>query len=322
LKPENTPDPVLRIKNLRVDYHRRGRKVSAVKGVDLDLPPGRTLGLIGESGCGKSSLGRALLGLVPATFDEARLFGVPLEDLDRNGWKAMRRRAQMVFQEIGGSLSPRMRVGNAVSEPLVVHDLIKGGQNRRDAAAELLRDVGLDPVLTRRFPHELSEGQRQRVLIARALATSPEFLIADEPIASLDVSVQAQILELLDDLRKKRGLTMIFISHDIRVVKALCDDIAVMYMGRIVEQGPGEAVLSRRAHPYTRLLTDSVPSLDPDEKSPAAAEDAPPQLDEDGDPPGCAFLPRCPLGDDSCRADLPPFSPVGPGHLCRCKKPS
>ncbi|MCC6159891.1 MAG: ABC transporter ATP-binding protein [Deltaproteobacteria bacterium] len=253
---------VLQVRNLRVDY-RRGRALThAVRGVDLDIFAGESLGIIGESGCGKSSLGKSVLGLVPSTADDSRLFGVATSGLSRDGWNRVRRRAQMVFQDVGGALSPRMRVGDAVTEGLLVHGMIGGREARREKAAEVLNLVGLDGGVARRFPHELSGGQRQRVLIARALSLEPEFVVADEPIASLDVSVQTQILALLDEIRRARSFTLMFITHDIRAVKALCSRVAVMYDGRIVEQGPTAEVLRNPAHPYTRLLIDSVPSLD------------------------------------------------------------
>ncbi|MCL4236261.1 MAG: ABC transporter ATP-binding protein [Deltaproteobacteria bacterium] len=254
---------VLQVRNLRVDY-RRGRALThAVRGVELDVFAGESLGIIGESGCGKSSLGKSVLGLVPSTADELRLFGIATSGLSSDGWTRVRRRAQMVFQDVGGALSPRMRVGDAVTEGLIVHGMIDGSEKRRDKAAEVLHLVGLDGGVARRFPHELSGGQRQRVLIARALALDPDFVVADEPIASLDVSVQTQILALLDEIRRDRPFTLMFITHDIRAVKALCTRVAVMYEGRFVEQGPTAEVLRDPADPYTRLLIDSVPSLDP-----------------------------------------------------------
>ncbi len=255
-------DLVLDVRNLRVEY-RRGRAVThAVRGVDLEIRAGESLGIIGESGCGKSSLGKAILGLVLSVADDVRLFDQSTKDLSRDGWKDLRRRAQMVFQDVGGALSPRMRIGDAVTEPLLVHGLASGRAERIERAAHLLAMVGLDAGVARRFPHELSGGQRQRVLIARALALEPEFVVADEPIASLDVSVQAQILALLDAIRRERPFTLMFITHDIRAVKALCTRVAVMYEGRFVEQGATAQVLRDPAHPYTRLLIDSAPSLD------------------------------------------------------------
>ncbi len=256
-------DDALEIRNLRVEY-RRGRTLTqAVRGVDLAIRAGESFGIIGESGCGKSSLGKAILGLVPSMADELRLCGVATNGLSRDGWRGLRRRAQMIFQDVGGALSPRMRIGDAVTEGLVVHGLIGGREDRRRKSEELLEMVGLDGGVARRFPHELSGGQRQRVLIARALSLEPEFVVADEPIASLDVSVQTQILDLLDEIRRKRLFTLMFITHDIRAVKALCSRVGVMYEGRIVEQGPTVDVLRAPANPYTRILIESVPSLDP-----------------------------------------------------------
>ncbi|MBZ0273720.1 ATP-binding cassette domain-containing protein [bacterium] len=250
----------LAIKNLRVSYERRGQIVRAVRGVDLGVARGETFGLIGESGSGKSSIAKALMGLAPASFDTATLFGEPWP-ATRAEWKIARRRMQIVFQDAGSALSPRMRAGDAIAEPLVIHGIATRAE-RADTVTRLLAEVGLSPDLARRYPHELSGGQRQRVMIARALALDPELLIADEPVASLDVSIQAQVLELLDRLRATRHLSMLFITHDIRVVGALCTRVAVMREGEIVETGETRAVLSTPTHTYARTLIESVPRLD------------------------------------------------------------
>ncbi|MCZ7584126.1 MAG: ABC transporter ATP-binding protein [Deltaproteobacteria bacterium] len=271
---------------------------------------------MGESGCGKSSLGRAMLGLVPAVFDEGRLFGTDLAAATRPTWKTLRRRAQMVFQDVGGALSPRMRIGDAVTEPLVVHGLLNGRASRADEATKLLGEVGLDADLARRFPHELSGGQRQRALIARALASAPDLLIADEPIASLDISVQTQILELLDRERRDRSLAMVLISHDIRAVAAVCASVLVMYAGVAVEEGPADEVFAQPAHPYTKFLCDSIPLLTPRAEDATATE-----ADASWPGTGCPFAPRCHAAGEDCAAALPAWRKTGDGRRCRCVRP-
>ncbi|MCB9476624.1 MAG: ABC transporter ATP-binding protein [Deltaproteobacteria bacterium] len=217
---------VLKVSNLRVVYRRRGHPdVTAVDGLSLQIEAGRTVGLVGPSGSGKSSIAKAILGLAPIDGGSVELFGKDIKTLDRAGWKAVRRRAQMIFQDVGGSLTPRMRIGEAVAEPLLIHGLAPDRADRARRAVALLEEVGLDAALAARYPHELSGGQRQRVLIARALATEPEFVIADEPTASLDLSIQTQILALLDTQKRRRNLAMLYISHDMRTVRALCDDV-------------------------------------------------------------------------------------------------
>jgi oligopeptide/dipeptide ABC transporter ATP-binding protein len=275
--------------------------VRAVDGVSLTLPRGETLAIVGESGCGKSTLGRLLLRLVEP--DVGRLFfdGEDLLALSPRALRARRRRMQLVFQDPYGSLDPRMTVEAAIREPLRLHGLHRGAEAARVAA--LLERVGLRPEQARRWPHEFSGGQRQRIAIARALASEPELVIGDEPVSALDVSVQAQVVNLLAGLIRELGLTFVLISHDLGVVRQVADRVAVMYLGRIVEEGPGEAVFTRPSHPYTRALLAAVPGqgggavLEGDVPSPVSP------------PPGCRFHTRCPFAQEVCRTQMPELAP-------------
>ncbi|MCS6854235.1 MAG: ATP-binding cassette domain-containing protein, partial [Elioraea sp.] len=237
---------------------RRSPAVQAVREASLAIARGEAVGVVGESGSGKSTLGRLLIGLVAPSAGDVLFDGQSLRGLARPAWRALRRRMQIVFQDPYGSLDPRRRVGAQIADALVIHDIGTMAERKR-RVAELLREVGLEPDHARRFPHEFSGGQRQRIGIARALAASPDFLVADEPVSALDVSVQAQILALLDGLRRRRGLTLLFISHDLHVVRHVCDRVIVMYLGRIMEEGPTEAVFASPAHPYTRALLSATP---------------------------------------------------------------
>jgi peptide/nickel transport system ATP-binding protein/oligopeptide transport system ATP-binding protein len=292
----------------------------AVDGVDLDIRRGETLGLVGESGCGKSTLGNALLRLVEPTGGTVTFDGTDVTALDRRAMRALRRRAGMVFQDPFASLDPRRTVRQTVSEPLEVHGLRSGRRERTERVAELLELVGLDPAVADRYPHEFSGGQRQRVGIARALAGEPDFLVCDEAIASLDVSVQAQVLNLLRRLQRRLGLTLLFISHDLSAVRHVSDRIAVMYLGRIVEVGPASAVGSDPQMPYTQALLSAVPVPHPslertrqrivlrgDVPSPAAV------------PSGCRFRTRCPYVFEPCPDVDPALQSAGaPGQLAAC----
>ncbi|MDF0603055.1 ABC transporter ATP-binding protein [Psychromarinibacter sp. C21-152] len=291
-------------------------KVQAVRSVDLALPRGRTFGLVGESGSGKSTVARLVLRLIEATSGDIR-FGD--EDLRRLGGEALRRRRrrmQMIFQDPYGSLNGRMTVGETLVEPQLVHDIGTGGRARRDRARSLLREVGLPDSAMDRFPHEFSGGQRQRIAIARALATDPELIVADEPVSALDVSVQAQILNLLGDMQREHQTTMLFISHDLRVVRYVCDEIAVMYLGEIVERGPRDRVYDRPAHPYTQALLTSAPgSPRKDGKRAKLAGEIP---SADAIPTGCAFRSRCPHAFDRCKIEAPRMQDVGGGQTAAC----
>ncbi len=287
-----------------------GRVIRAVDGVSLTIAAGATLGLVGESGCGKSTLGRAILRLHEPTSGRVVIDGTDVTALAERPLRAFRKRAQIIFQDPYASLNPRMTIGATLEEPLIIHALGGDRAGRMRRVAELLDRVGLRPEAAARYPHEFSGGQRQRVGIARALAVEPRFIVADEPLSALDVSIQAQIVNLLVDLQSERALTFLFISHDLKIVQHLCDRVAVMYLGRVVEEAPSQALYARPLHPYTAALLSAVPEtdraskrqrilLEGDVPSPAAP------------PPGCAFHPRCPL-----------YAQKGRPELCRTTSPS
>jgi oligopeptide transport system ATP-binding protein len=295
-----------------------GRLVRAVDGVDLTILPGECLALVGESGCGKSTLGRLLVRLLEPTAGSILHHGRDISHLRGAALKAFRREAQVVFQDPYGSLDPRMRVRDIVTEPLVVHRI--GDRRERDERVRnALQRVGLEPGHGERFPHEFSGGQRQRIGIARALVLESKFLFCDEPVSALDVSVQAQILNLLRDLQAGLGLTYLFVSHNLAVVRQIADRVALMYLGRIVEVAPADELFARPKHPYTRALLASVPVPDPTRRRatiPLAGE-IPSPLDP---PSGCGFHTRCPLADDRCRAEAPPLLDCGPQARVACHK--
>ena len=290
--------------------------VHAVTDVDVSLAPGETLGLVGESGCGKSTLGRLLLRLIEPTSGEVAFEGRSLGALKGRELRALRRSMQIIFQDPYGSLNPRMRVEAIVGEGLLIHK-IGNRAERRAKVRELLELVGLPPEAASRYPHEFSGGQRQRIGIARALALGPKFVVADEAVSALDVSIQAQILNLLQDLQARFALTLLFISHDLRVVEHLADRVAIMYLGRIVEQGPRDVVYGAARHPYTRALLSAVPVPDPTRKTQRqelAGEPPSPVTP----PPGCAFHPRCPFAKEQCRREVPPLETGRDGHAVAC----
>jgi oligopeptide transport system ATP-binding protein len=289
--------------------------VKAVDGVTLEVRRGETLGLVGESGCGKSTIGRAMIRLRDATAGTVRFDGVDLYSLDASALRKYRRRMQIIFQDPYGSLDPRMTVSAIVAEPIETHDLARG-DDKQARVAELLRLVGLDPNYVRRYPHEFSGGQRQRIGVARALAVEPEFIVCDEPISALDVSIQAQVLNLLTDLRTRLGLTYLFVAHDLSVVKHISDRVAVMYLGRIVEIGPPDILYSVPGHPYTRALLSAVPVPDPvaerKRRRVILKGDVPSPVNP---PPGCRFHTRCWLYErlgqpENCRTIDPELGPV------------
>ncbi|WP_426954836.1 ABC transporter ATP-binding protein [Muricoccus radiodurans] len=295
----------------------RGGGVQAVRAVDAHLARGEAVGLVGESGSGKSTLGRLLLGLLPATDGELRFDGQDLKGMRRAEWRRLRRRMGIVFQDPMGSLDPRRRVGAQIADGLDIHGLIPRAQHAA-RVAELLEQVGLDPSHAVRFPHEFSGGQRQRIGIARALATGPDFLVADEPVSALDVSIQAQVVALLDDLRRRLGLSLLFISHDLPVVRHLCDRVMVMYLGRVMEEGPSEAVFANPSHPYTRALLSATPRLDPARRTARIllAGDPPSPANP---PSGCVFRTRCAYALPACGQDIPALRPFGaPGQRVAC----
>jgi oligopeptide transport system ATP-binding protein len=318
------------------------RVVRAVDGVSFSVAPGRTLGLVGESGSGKTTVGRTLLRLIPATAGEVIFDGQNVFDLERPALRRLRGRMQIIFQDPVGSLDPRMTVGGIVSEPLKVHTRLRR-KARRARVSELLRQVGLDPAVINRYPHEFSGGQRQRIGIARALASEPRLIVCDEPVSALDVSIQAQILNLLSDLQERLGLAYLFIAHNLAVVEHFADDVAVMYLGRIVERAPRDALYRRPRHPYTESLLASVPVPDPAPRP--ERERLTGEMPSPANPPtGCPFHPRCPLtrqlaaespadqtativsGGQSlrivrrCRSETPELLPAGdePTHFHAC----
>jgi peptide/nickel transport system ATP-binding protein len=288
--------------------------VHAVQEVDLLLRKGRVMGLVGESGCGKSTLGRMAAGILPASQGDVLWNGSSIADLSAAERRAGQLRTQMVFQNPFASLNPRMRVVDIVGEAPRVHGLIDGKDGAYVDAQ--LRRAGLDPALKYRYPHQFSGGQRQRIGIARALAVKPEVLICDEAVAALDVSIQAQIINLFMDLRSQLELTYLFISHDLSVVRHLSDDVAIMYLGRVIEEAPAAEIFSRPNHPYTHLLLDEMPRIDTSNRVfPIAVGELPSPL---APPPGCHFHPRCPHAFARCKAERPEVKTIAPGHRSAC----
>jgi oligopeptide transport system ATP-binding protein len=297
----------------------RGARVRAVDGVSFTIGRGETLGLVGESGCGKTTTGRCILMLERPTSGRIAFEGVDLTTLDHQALRSVRRRVQVIFQDPYSSLNPRMTTGQILAEPLEVHGIVREKAARAARVQELLVQVGLLPQHAQRYPHQLSGGQRQRVGIARALAMEPSLIICDEPVSALDVSIQAQIVNLLEDLQSRLGLTYLFIAHDLSVVRHISDRVAVMYLGRIVELADRNALYEDPQHPYTRALLSAVPIPDP--KLEATRErmvlrgEVPSALNP---PSGCGFHPRCPLKVDRCSAEIPALREVKPGHWSAC----
>jgi oligopeptide transport system ATP-binding protein len=331
--PTVTPQPngrtgaLVQVENLKMHFPiRRGllqRTVGAVKAVDgvtFDVQQGETLGLVGESGCGKSTTGRAILQLYRPTGGSVIFEGQDLTALKGEALRRKRQRMQMIFQDPYASLNPRMTVGDIIGEPMQVHGLVKPNERRQKVEFYLPR-VGLNPYFADRFPHEFSGGQRQRIGIARSLALSPAFIVCDEPISALDVSIQAQVVNLLEDLQKDLGLTYLFIAHDLSMVRHISDRVAVMYLGKLMEMAPRKEMYTNPLHPYTQALMSAVPVPDPDLESRRQ------RIILSGDPPspanppkGCVFNTRCPLAIDICRQQAPDWRQVSPGHWVYCHR--
>ena len=291
--------------------------VKAVDGVTLNIAPAETLGLVGESGCGKTTLGRAVVRLVEPTDGRIVLEGEDLTRLKGSALRARRRKFQMIFQDPYGSLNPRATVGNIIGEALDIHRLAPNAAARRQRVESLLQDVGLDHSHAQRYPHEFSGGQRQRIGIARALAVEPKLIVCDEPVSSLDVSVQAQIVNLLRDLQQEHGIAYLFVAHDLAVVRHLSRRILVMYLGKIVEAGEARTTCRFPKHPYTQALISAVPVVDPDSKRQRIilAGDVPSPIHP---PAGCPFHPRCPVAEARCKTEAPALREVEPGHWVAC----
>jgi peptide/nickel transport system ATP-binding protein len=320
--PGTSDTPLVEVDGLVKHYPVReswlgGRKnVRAVDGVSFAIGRGEVVGLVGESGSGKTTVGRAVLRLIEPTAGAVRFDGADVTAADPAQLRALRRRMQIVFQDPFGSLNPRKRVEDVIGEAFDIHGVARGAE-RRERIAELLRLVGLPPENMRRFPHEFSGGQRQRIGIARAIALEPAFIVADEPVSALDVSIQGQILNLLADLQERLGLAMLFISHDLAVIEYFSNRVIVMYLGRVMEVAPARDLYLRPRHPYSEALLSAAPALDPrsTQKRIILKGDLPSRTDP---PSGCVFRTRCPYAIADCAAVVPPLRPVGPGHGTAC----
>jgi oligopeptide transport system ATP-binding protein len=316
--------PLLEVRNLQVHFpvsrklFKSNRQfVRAVDDVSFTIAPGETLGLVGESGCGKTTLGRAALRLVEPTGGRILLAGEEITAFKASRLRAVRRRLQIIFQDPYASLDPRMTIANIVGEALDIHRLTPTKLARRQRIERLLDDVGLDPSQLERYPHEFSGGQRQRVGIARALAVEPALIVCDEPISALDVSVQAQVINLLRDLQDQRGLAYLFIAHDLAVVEHISHRVMVMYLGKIVEAGEARIICRTPKHPYSQALVSAVPTLDPlaRRKRIVLAGEVPSPIEPPG---GCPFHPRCPLAEARCKTEPPALRQVAPDHWVSC----
>lgn len=315
---------LLEVKNLKVHFpvkrgmfHRATETVKAVDDVSFSIAPGETLGLVGESGCGKTTLGRAIVRLIEPTAGGVFLDGAEISTLNGADLRSQRRKLQMIFQDPYGSLNPRMTVEDIVGEALDIHKLAENKAARQKRITELLQAVGLDPAYAQRYPHEFSGGQRQRIGIARALAVEPKLIVCDEPVSALDVSIQAQIVNLLQDLQEQRGLAYLFIAHDLAVVEHISRRVMVMYLGKVVELADAKTIVRAPKHPYTQALISAVPEVDPDSKRQRIVlpGDVPSPIDP---PPGCPFHPRCPVAEERCRREAPALREIVSGHYAAC----
>ena len=321
----DAPEPVIRVQNLKKHFpitagvfRRQVGTVKAVDGITFDLLPKETLGLVGESGCGKTTAGRTVLSLYTATEGKVYFRQTELTALGVNQLRTVRQKMQMIFQDPQDSLNPRMTVGSIVSEPLLEHTKATGVE-RTERVEELLQAVGLNPKYMNRYPHEFSGGQRQRIGVARALALNPEFIICDEPIAALDVSIQAQVVNLLEDLQEKFGLTYLFISHDLGMIRHIARRVAVMYLGHIVEIAASQDLYRRPQHPYTQALLSAVPTHDPVREQTRERIILTGDVPSPADPPsGCPFRTRCPSAEAKCAGEVPELRQVDTGHRVAC----
>ena len=317
------PEPLLEVRDLRKHYAiRRGLfgretgQVRAVDGVSFDVRRGEVLGLVGESGCGKTTTGRCILRLIEPTSGTVRFDGQDITRLSRHELRPLRRQMQVIFQDPYSSLNPRLTVGSMLGEALAIHGLARGAK-ARTRVAELLELVGLSPDHARRYPHEFSGGQRQRIGVARALAVEPRLIVADEPVSALDVSIQAQIVNLLQELQRKMGLTYLFVAHDLSVVEHISDRVAVMVLGRIVELAGAEALYGAPRHPYTLSLLSAIPVPDPERRRSRIVLQG--DVPSPASPPaGCPFHPRCPIARERCSGEEPALREVAPGHVSAC----
>ncbi|NDV89207.1 ATP-binding cassette domain-containing protein [Aurantimonas aggregata] len=316
IEADSTNETLLSVRNLVKKFQVGKSVVQAVSDVSFDVRRGRTTGIVGESGSGKTTIGRCIMRLVEPTEGEAIFEGEDLFKASGKRLRALRKRLQFIFQDPYSSLNPKMKVADIIGEAIDTHRIAKGAA-RRQMIGDLLERVGLDRDHDRRFPHEFSGGQRQRIGIARALAVQPDLIVADEPISALDVSVQAQILNLLQSLQNELGLTTVFISHDLTVVEYLCDDVVVLYLGRVMESGRAEDIYGNPRHPYTRALLSSSPLPDPERRRERIVlkGDIPSPISP---PSGCVFRTRCPDAIEACAAVVPPIEEVGSNHVVAC----
>ena len=319
-------DVLIQVKGLSKSFPIKGgllsrevASVKAVQDVSFEIKRGETLGLVGESGCGKSTLGRCLIRLIEPTAGQVIFEGKDITNIEKEDLRALRRKMQIIFQDPYASLNPRMTVGSIISEPLEIHNLFDSKGDRLNRVKQLMELVGLRPEHINRYPHEFSGGQRQRIGIARALAVEPKFIVCDEPVSALDVSIQAQVINLLMDLQQKLGLTYLFIAHDLKVVEHISNRVAVMYLGRIAEIAESEELYRYPTHPYTKALLSAIPVPDPrgKEQRIILTGDVPSPINP---PSGCFFNPRCPIAGDECRVTKPQLKTTRPNHETSCLK--